>query len=332
MAITTRSSIKVNACFIPFSEALGLTVAKRIQAVKRKTLKKAGKTLNLRPHPFAEPYLSRSVARRPHNPEQAHGAPMVTMKSPVEVVLINWKRPENVAAIVEAMIAQTVPCTLTVCDCHPSPEFALSCETLSKVDRVYRWTHNLGAYSRYVPMAAFDHPYTYLPDDDILPGSRCLEHFLDHARWDEFGVLGQDGRRLKSDGIYRTARVERTRRFEEVDLVVRAYFVKTKNLAHVASLRWDMGLQGTTDAEDDILLAAAMRLKASLGSYLTPKSGDEETSVMKERLPSPHALSDRADHLQRRTDLLGRLGQMGWQSYASRRGPTLTWALRGRLR
>ncbi len=240
------------------------------------------------------------------------------MKPPVEVVLINWKRPDNVSAIVDALILQTVPCTITVCDCHPSREFALAPVTLSKIDRVYRWTHNLGAYSRYVPCAGYDHEYTYLPDDDMLPGSRCLEHFLDHARWGRFGVLGQNGRRLKPDGVYRTAKVRRTRKYEEVDLVVRAYFVQTRNLPLIATTRWDFGLQGATDAEDDILLAVAMQLKAGLGCYLTPHSSDEETSVVKTPLPSPHALSQRRDHLARRTDLLRRAQAMGWEPHSQR--------------
>jgi hypothetical protein len=248
---------------------------------------------------------------------------------PVEVVLINWKRPENVGRIVAALAAQSVPCTITLCDCHPSEEFALPAETLARVDRRYRWAHNLGAYSRYVPCAGYDHEFTYLPDDDMLPGARCLEHFLDHAPARPFGVLGQLGRRLKADGVYRTANVERTRALEEVDLVVRAYFVRTRHLAHLPAMRWDLGLQGATDAEDDILLAAAMQLRAGLGSFVTPKSADPETSVQLEKLPSPHALAGREDHLRRRTDLLRRVAHMGWQPYAERSGSALTRKIRG---
>ncbi len=251
------------------------------------------------------------------------------LKPPVEAVLINWKRPENVVAIVDALARQSVPCTITLCDCHPEPRFALPPEALRNVDRVYRLTHNLGAYSRYVPCAGYDHEYTYLADDDMVPGERCLEHFLDHARWGKFGVLGQNGRRMRPDGVYRTARVKRTRAYEEVDLVVRAYFAQTRNLSRIAEMRWDLGLQGQEHVEDDILLAVAMQLKAGLGCYLTPRSSDPETSIVRESLPSPFALSKRDDHRARRTDLFRRAGLMGWRPYSSRCGPAILRTLRG---
>ena len=244
----------------------------------------------------------------------------------VEVVLINWKRPENVARIIDALRGGTTPCTITLVDNHPAPEFALAHAAMARVDRMYAWGHNLGAYSRYVPLAGYDHEFTYLPDDDMLPGARCLEHFLDHAP-ERFGVLGEIGRRLSKDGRYRQADVKRHTALTEVDLVVRAYFVRTRNLGHLPMTRWEFGLQGATDAEDDILLAVAMQ-RAGLACYLTPHSDDPETSVRREALPSPHALSDRGDHKDRRTETFARARRLGWRPMRRRPGAIVRRALR----
>ena len=59
----------------------------------------------------------------------------------VEAVVINWKRPDNVAAIVQALKRQTMPCTVTVCDCHDSDEFSLPSE-------------GAALYRSHIPMAA----------------------------------------------------------------------------------------------------------------------------------------------------------------------------------
>src|SRR6476660_2180280 len=99
----------------------------------------------------------------------------------VEVVIINWKRPKNVERIIRAMKDQTVPCTITICDCHQGPEFSLSDDITPLIDRIFKWEHNLGAFSRYVPIASYDHIYTFFIDDDMLPGKRCLETVLQAA-------------------------------------------------------------------------------------------------------------------------------------------------------
>jgi hypothetical protein len=245
-------------------------------------------------------------------------------KRSVEVVLINWKRPQNVSQIIEAFRKQTVACTITVCDCHPSPEFELTAATLSQVDRIHRFVENYGPYSRYMPWASYDHEFTYFSDDDMLPGRRCLEHFLGHADR-PFGVLGQDGRRLRRDGIYRPDKVRRTRGFEEVDLVVRAYFVRTAHLSALPTMEKRLELGDRSTIEDDILLAVALQRE---GCFLTPADRDPETSIARHLLPAPHALSKRLDHFDRRTELFKRAAAMGWSACHERSRPPLLRLLR----
>jgi hypothetical protein len=236
----------------------------------------------------------------------------------IEAVIINWKRPENVALIVEALRNQTVPCTITICDCHLSPEFSLDDKTRSMADRIYRWEHNLGAFSRYVPLGGYDHLFTYLADDDLLPGPKCLEHFLKHSNLTDFGVLGQRGRRIGEDGTYNTERVKRSRKLEEVDIIIQGYFVQTKNLHVVPRLRWEMGMQAQTDTEDDFIICVAMQLYGNLNCYLTPKDSDKETRMNYCELPSPHALAKRSDHKDRRTAFAQEAAKYGWRTLHER--------------
>jgi len=232
----------------------------------------------------------------------------------IEAVIINWKRPQNVARIVEALKFQTMPCTITICDCHPESEFSLDDVTLKQTNRIYQWnSHNCGAYSRYVTVGGYDHEFTLFIDDDMLPGRRCVEHFIRNTRrLKEFGVLGQLGRIIDSDDIYRPRDIPRAENFVQTDFVIRGYFVRTENLHYVSQFRWQMNYFDEPLPEDDLLLCAAMNICGNLSCYLTPHEEDVETLLNKEELDSAHALSKRLDHRSNRTEFLRRARNAGW--------------------
>jgi hypothetical protein len=233
----------------------------------------------------------------------------------VEAVVINWKRPGNIEKIVDALRTQSTPCTVTVCDTHLRDEFALSPTTLAGADRVYRWGHNTGPYSRFVPLAAYDHEYTFFVDDDMTPGARCVEHLVATAETlPGFGSLGQMGRIVPGDGRYKARNVSRLPSAREIDILVRGFFVRTRNLHHVAQLRWLMNYTEEQVPEDDMLLCVAMRLCAGLRNYLTPADPDPETLMNRNELPDPHALHRRPDHLRRRVDFMLAARAIGWIS------------------
>jgi hypothetical protein len=235
----------------------------------------------------------------------------------VEAVVINWKRPDNVATIVQALKRQTMPCTVTVCDCHDSEEFSLPTRALPYIDRIYRWQHNFGSYNRFVPMGAYDHKYTFFIDDDLLPGTRCVEHFWQQAeQLSAFGALGQVGRIVAADGEYWPQDIPRGPGFTEVDLLVRALFVPTECLIYMPQIRAMLGESG--DPEDDILLAVGLAMQAGLGCYLTPFDPDPETLVNRHELASPHARYARPAHRPNRSRLLRSAVGLGWQPIRAR--------------
>jgi len=231
----------------------------------------------------------------------------------VETVVINWKRPGNVERVVNALRAQSTPCTVTVCDTHLEDQYSLPASVLDNADRIYRWGHNTGPYSRFVPLAAYDHEYTFFIDDDMVPGARCVEHFVDTAEaLPGFGSIGQMGRIIPPDGVYKARNVSRLPRAREIDVLVRGFFVRTRHLHHVAQLRWLMNYTEEQVPEDDMLLCVAMRLCAGLRNYLTPASPDPETLMNCTELPDPHALHRRPDHIRRRIDFMLAARAIGW--------------------
>ncbi|WP_232303788.1 glycosyltransferase [Pseudofrankia sp. DC12] len=204
---------------------------------------------------------------------------------------------------------------MTVCDTHLDDQYTLSEATLSSADRVYRWGHNTGPYSRFVPLAAYDHEYTFFVDDDMLPGTRCVEHFVETAEsLPGFGSIGQMGRIVPADGVYTARNVGRLPRAREIDILVRGFFVRTRNLHHIAQLRWLMNYMAEQVPEDDMLLCVAMRLCAGLRNYLAPSDPDPETLMNRAELPDPHALHRRPDHIQRRIDFMLAARAIGWLS------------------
>lgn len=237
-----------------------------------------------------------------------------------EAVIINWKRPDNVSRMVAALKAQTEPCTVTICDCSQSPTFALGEETVALADRLYKWSHNLAGYNRFVPMGAYDHRYTLFLDDDMLPGLRCVEHFLRSAmQIVRFGVLGQLGRIIQPDGIYRYADVPRTDGFVETDVIIRGYFVRTENLAYLLQFKQMISVDEFAST-DDLLLCTAVRTLAGLSCYLTPWEPDDEALMNKRELSDDFSLSSRPEHLELRQGFLDRAIQAGWVPLHARRG------------
>ena len=229
----------------------------------------------------------------------------------VEVVIDHWRRPANVPRLLAAFRAQSVPCRLTLVHCAPDAEVPAEWRRLA--DRVLVLPDQ-GSSTRFAPAGIFDCEFTYWQDNDMLPGQRCLEHFLEWAgRVEKFAVLGQMGRRWPVSGTYWADEVRRGAVAMPVDFVVRAYFVRTRDLHWMEAFRWRMGA-GLPLFEDDLLLCMALRFYTEKPCLLTPWDEDAETLANREELPAPHALSaDWGRHLDRRTEFVRRGIAAGWR-------------------
>jgi hypothetical protein len=224
---------------------------------------------------------------------------------------VNFKRPQNIPRILDALRGQSHPCSITLIDCAPSPEFEAKIRP-DQCDRYLRFRENHGAYNRMLGGFVYEREFTYFHDDDMLPGERVIEHFVGHARGHDFAVLGQFGRMFPADlKRYSQDEIPRlARSLNPVDMIVRAYFVRSRNLHHVLRLKW--ALPSSEIKEDDMMLACSMRMYAGLQCYLTPVSDDHETLVCKESLYAGGAFAGRANHMELRAKALREIVAAGW--------------------
>lgn len=229
----------------------------------------------------------------------------------IEVVVVNYKRPDNLPPILQAFRAQSVPCSATVIECAPEPQWEAQVDP-QLCDRRLRMHQNFGAYNRFLGGFIHEKEFTYFHDDDMLPGQRLLEHFLRTAELvPQFGVLGQFGRVFPAEmKRYSAQNVARADHPVPVDMIVRGYFVRTRHLHYMLPLKWMLGFTGVQ--EDDMLLSCGLRMFGQLQSYLTPLSPDPEEKMVRRGLPSPYACSSRPGHFEIRSQWLQRLAEAGW--------------------
>lgn len=218
----------------------------------------------------------------------------------MHLILTNWKRPDNIPAIVKAFRPSVSK--ITVIDNAP-PETALYARAdylrdEGLIDDYWTAIKNGGPPIRFAPaLHDLESKYTLFWDDDLLPPEGVVEAFIDSANAFEFGYpdtlltfgeLGIIGRNFDSNGDYIRRNV---RRQDEspcpVDLCCRAHFMRTVFVSQVYAVRDTLLMNGASKGalsrHDDLLITAACKLKR-YGSYLIP-AGPKHRD-----LPAPHAL------------------------------------------
>ena len=244
------------------------------------------------------------------------------MKEPsILAVLINWRRPVNIATILSALRAQTVPVHVALVECAPGTAWALDDTILNMADTVLSIDkRNLGPCSRFLPPLAmpwFD--YTFFQVDDFVPGPRCVEYFLEVANLlqDHFSSIGQDGRYFVDNRlVVRTVRLERHP--IPVDVITSSELVKTRDIPHAITLHQEVTntyRQNEACFEDDILLGCGIQRAKQLPSFLTPEPPSTAESWKADILPAPYALCARPDHQLLRDNLMQLCAQLGWQPF-----------------
>jgi GT2 family glycosyltransferase len=232
---------------------------------------------------------------------------------PVEVVLLNWRRPQNVRRIVEAFRKQGRFCSVTVIDAADKPEYALPKEVLRAANRHFIFSHNFGSFNRFVPTLGYMAPFTLFHDDDLLPGPNAVEHLLlCAAEYPHFSVMGEFGRHISPEGKELVRDMPRSRqKVQPVDFLVRSYFMRTANLKHIFLAAAEMGIH-RVECEDDLLMCTSIQRGTKYPCVVTREAG-KETSLAMEHLPEPHALWHRKDHFHRRAEFIRMQIAAGWR-------------------
>lgn len=240
----------------------------------------------------------------------------------VDVVLVNYRRAANIAVIIKAMRAQTIPNRIILVDSSAGTPHDAS-RSAKDVDLYFPLPKNFGAYGRYAPMAFLEQDYVWFHDDDAKPGRRCLENFLHWSNFLRvkhlpFGVLGQNGRLLPPamDQYCRKA-VLPTDVPQPVDTLVRSYFTKTASLSHLLAMKSLLGEAARIDdkpfAGDDLLLctAATFRSNQFNRNYVIPAT-DSSYKMNAEELPAPYPAYKTTQHFPRRDAIVRKLGSIGY--------------------
>ena len=232
--------------------------------------------------------------------------------SDVLSVVQNWRRPANVAAVVDAIRSQTVPSKLAIVDCGLDG-YALPPDVLAKADYVFRVDRaNLGPCCRFIPSMMIPQiPLTMFWLDDFLPGPRCLESFLafsDTLFRRDAATIGQDGRLFADDcTIIRRRQYAEAGKAVESDVIVSSELCLTREVHNAIRFRDFMvdeyGADQISLFEDDLYLCLGIRRSIGVRSRVfTPQ--DESESHRATRLSSAHALASRPDHDTRRKEFV----------------------------
>lgn len=233
-----------------------------------------------------------------------------------QVVVINWKRPHNMPAVLGALRAQSVPLRIVLCECSPEAKYAPSRACLDLCDEVVRWDVNIGPSTRFLSTPRATEPYTLFAVDDFVPGRRWAEGMIREAeyltKWarGKWLSIGQDGRRieLRPGGDHQFRRVAKVRvHSPDAHFMVSSEIMPTYRLATLAQCRAELQMQFGNDIshfEDDLLVAYA-GLRNDLKCMVVPVQGDEFSWRMK-RLTAENALSARPDHQAGRQNFVER--------------------------
>ncbi|MEP6670853.1 MAG: glycosyltransferase [Chthoniobacter sp.] len=248
------------------------------------------------------------------NPTQRQGP---RPRALVEVVIVNWKRPQNVRRIVEAFALQKRFSSITLIDAAGQPEYALPPDVLRQADRHFIFSDNFGSFNRFVPCLGYMAPYTLFHDDDLLPGRHAIEHLVNcAAEYPHFSVMGEFGRNISAQGKELTADMRRSpRKVLPVDFLVRSYFVRTANLKHFFIAAAALGVD-RIECEDDLLLCTSLQQATKYPCVVTRDAG-KEASLACEHLPEPFALWHRPEHFPRREQFIRSQMESGWRPLQS---------------
>ena len=196
----------------------------------------------------------------------------------VEVVVLNWKRPANVARIVAALNGQEAPCVITIIDTPQSKFLAPpDCGSTTSIrERTAGRTRDtrrsvMGATTRYSWTTTFSP--TAISSGAVI---QCAQ-----AKPDD--LLGICGRRLP-DGQYNYRGIARNDTFQPVDMLVRLYWIPTRHIGRIGPFYagWIAAGHSPILLDDDILMTWGVRPVAR--SWVIPKGG-----ATCRGLPEPHA-------------------------------------------
>lgn len=238
----------------------------------------------------------------------------------VAVILLNWKRKENIPPIIGALKASTVPMDIILIDNSDEEQYHV--EMYAKDVQIYARME--GECNRYGPssrwlylscLVSYDllsYDFVFMVDDDYLPNIESAAFLRNTAlQHPDYWLIGEDGRIFEKEyNFHSPSRIHEAVR--EVTLLVRGYIVNIKIVPYLQRMFEAVACAGnqTLFFEDDMIAAHSAKL-AGKKCGLAPIEVCEQQRLIWHPLPEPHSLSGRpADRWAQRTQAWERLNEI----------------------
>ncbi|XOV93981.1 MAG: hypothetical protein ACFHWX_04585 [Bacteroidota bacterium] len=201
---------------------------------------------------------------------------MINNQKLVTVLLLNYKRPENLVEIIKALKSQTIPCDIFL--------WNNSDKTFENhnLDLIINSSENLKCWPRWSMASFAQTPYIMTHDDDLcFTSNDCLERLIEtHKKHEHPGLgIGFNGVKLSKTGNYYPTKnqkkirslgimvgpkhVKFPKKDTKVDIVKgRLIFCKKSDLINVP-----LFVQNDGDRFDDIVISSYLA-KKQLGRHL----------------------------------------------------------------
>lgn len=254
--------------------------------------------------------------------------------SDILAIVTQFTRPVfNVASIVEALQSQTVACDIVVVD--NAPRFDYSANSLrldfgngekrgGEFFDYWRFTENAGPPCRFAPaLMDHSHEFAFFIDDDLVPGSRCIENLLMNYEWvdGKCATIGEIGRNHTLSGEYVKRNLKRYDSPRRVDMTARGHFVRIEHMRHVLNAKWELidkfgeYAKRLVSVHDDLLLCCGIQMATNWPTYLTAKNDDSKSRIRLHDLPDGGGgVSSKPSFVDDRNRLIQMFQSIGWES------------------
>lgn len=189
----------------------------------------------------------------------------------VTVLMLNWRRPENVARIVDALHSQSAKPLIFMWDNAQDGELAAAGVRRNDFDWYVRSSENVGCMPRWWMAERAETDVVMTCDDDIMPADKDLVNdaicrLLEQP--DPWSILTAFGRVLDADKAYEHCRrlpedwVEAARGGEDCDVALgRMMLLRTDCLRRLRVPHWDARWSTCDDIVVSGMMAGGRRLR-----------------------------------------------------------------------
>lgn len=241
--------------------------------------------------------------QRPHFP---HCSPARFIKhpeeGPVTVVLLNFKRPDNIRMIVDSMVTYHNVAEIIVVSNNPNNSFTYAHEKVVVLDMM-GYEKNLGVAVRFKACLLAMNWHILIADDDLIVTEAGLSSMLQARHQHPRSIVGFWGRSfdpdnpsyvLKESGLGHHG-IALTKALLLDTCACRAFWAAShlmQDIAHEAAITWN---------GEDIFMSLVSNKILGEAPYILPYEGERDVKLLSE---GDVAISGNSNHLSHRNKFL----------------------------